>query len=648
MLVKKIAFKNLLKKIIPATRVSKKELQAQIMLQQQQLTALQKNFDRQKEQLNKAHNELIEFTAMLPGVLCGCDRDLNITFANLSTFDFLEISSDTLKKDPQIIDFVAEKDYSKLRLIQNVFSTSFSLEIFEAELEVLTTKGNKIPVRAYVSGIYNTDGLSGFKFFLSDISALKEQQKQIENSQKIIENILREMPIGGMILENSGIFSVMNNAVYAITGYLPSELKNVSDWTEKLFNKKNLSWEEQTAFFKQRTDKASFRDKRIITKTGETKHVRISSSEVITGRQFITISDLSDIYTLVNNAFDPIVLINEKGRVIFFNQSTTRALGRTQEEILGQHFMEFIPLEHRKNIVDFYHQQNINKVSHTYKEVPFLNINGESTWYSQNAVRIERNDKVHFLIICRDITEKKELENATVKLQEAFCQLEESNRRDAMTGLINRPTFVLQLEQTIKSSLRNKTGFSLGYIDVNNLTMINNHFGHDAGDELIIKTAKTLEDLIRNNDIVSRFHGDEFVFIFTDGEAFSEKRIANVLNNLSEKVVLEKAAMPISAAIGIVRCNCKELEKMKLLYNNNINKIAEVLISKADTNMCVAKVNAEKTMEQERLSIKPNAFLIQELAKKETKLHIFIRNQYELVKEDPNIVCLTTEEKTIN
>lgn len=96
-------------------------------------------------------------------------------------------------------------------------------------------------------------------------------------------------------------------------------------------------------------------------------------------------------------------------------------------------------------------------------------------------------------------------------------------RTDALTGVLNRGTFVAQVEAyqavlTAQSAQpdTHARGYALLFIDLNGFKEINDTYGHDAGDQVLHQVALRLKQTVRRNDAVSRFGGDEFV-IFLHG-----------------------------------------------------------------------------------------------------------------------------------
>ncbi|MEZ4909089.1 MAG: GGDEF domain-containing protein [Saprospiraceae bacterium] len=110
-----------------------------------------------------------------------------------------------------------------------------------------------------------------------------------------------------------------------------------------------------------------------------------------------------------------------------------------------------------------------------------------------------------------DITEQKNLQN---KIQILNKQLNEQAETDYLTGLINRRRFYSDIKKQFNRFERYDEIFCLAIIDLDNFKSINNHYGHEIGDELLKHFSKILKSKIRNTDVCSRIGGEEFALFF--------------------------------------------------------------------------------------------------------------------------------------
>jgi len=112
-------------------------------------------------------------------------------------------------------------------------------------------------------------------------------------------------------------------------------------------------------------------------------------------------------------------------------------------------------------------------------------------------------------------------------LKQRVAELEKLVVRDTLTPLYNRRYFMEELERLCVRAQRHDTQYGLIYIDVDGLKSINDRYGHNAGDELLITVAAALQRRIRRFDIAARMGGDEFAILLDSvGAAMMDSKIA--------------------------------------------------------------------------------------------------------------------------
>ncbi len=142
----------------------------------------------------------------------------------------------------------------------------------------------------------------------------------------------------------------------------------------------------------------------------------------------------------------------------------------------------------------------------------------------------------------RDITELKNLQE----------KLKHMAGHDILTGLPNRSLFMEHLAQTIKEAKRNSSRFAVVFIDLDDFKDINDTYGHEAGDKVLRKLARTLTGVTRENDIVARLGGDEFVGLFelnqdADIDVIQEK----IFNDVLSEIHCSKYDITIYYSLGV-------------------------------------------------------------------------------------------------
>ncbi|MEH6564027.1 MAG: EAL domain-containing protein [Halopseudomonas sp.] len=126
-------------------------------------------------------------------------------------------------------------------------------------------------------------------------------------------------------------------------------------------------------------------------------------------------------------------------------------------------------------------------------------------------------------------------------------------RQDPLTGLGNRALLEDELERMIMRGQRSPTGFALLYIDLDYFKQINDSFGHGLGDLLLAVIANRLRRTIRQDDLIARIGGDEFVALLNDLHDPNDAALiaSKIIHTLSEPITLSGHHLLISASVGI-------------------------------------------------------------------------------------------------
>ena len=171
----------------------------------------------------------------------------------------------------------------------------------------------------------------------------------------------------------------------------------------------------------------------------------------------------------------------------------------------------------------------------------------------------------------RDVSERRRLEERLVH----------QATHDPLTDLPNRRTFMDDLERVIEHARQRSTNAVVLFVDLDNFKQVNDAFGHEAGDRLLVTVARRLRGCLRPDDTATRLGGDEFVVVFKDifGKAEAARATKRVQEALSSPFELDGQKISLTASVGVVLAEPNVRPGLQ----------AEDLLRKADAAMYRAK-----------------------------------------------------------
>lgn len=153
----------------------------------------------------------------------------------------------------------------------------------------------------------------------------------------------------------------------------------------------------------------------------------------------------------------------------------------------------------------------------------------------------------------RLIDEIGALRGKVAQLQERVEQLDKLAHQDTLINLPNRRGFMRELERLIARVARYGNGAAMLFVDLDGLKIINDSFGHRAGDEALIQVADLLSKGVRRSDVVARIGGDEFGILLENATEESAHETAARLADLIADCDFthDGDVLPLSVAIGV-------------------------------------------------------------------------------------------------
>ncbi len=325
---------------------------------------------------------------------------------------------------------------------------------------------------------------------------------------------------------------------------------------------------------------------------------------------------------------DAVITTDEKARINFMNPVAESILGWDKQEAKGRLICEIFQLVDEENcraIENPLERLLSNKQIVEQKvDTALKDRNGHliSVELSVAAMKNQDGHIIGGVIVFQDISESRRMSR----------QLSYQASHDELTELFNRRVFEKRLEELLNDAWDEDNEHVLCYLDLDQFKVVNDTFGHMAGDELLRQLSIELSNSIRESDLLARLGGDEFGILLENCELQQAEKLAETIrkNIKNYRFVWEKRLFEVGVSIGVVA------------INKTSKKISDIL-SAADLACYAAKDSGRN-----RIHVyKPTD---EELAKRHSEMHYVMRinnalkeNAFTLFKQP--VVSLFEKEK---
>ncbi len=248
--------------------------------------------------------------------------------------------------------------------------------------------------------------------------------------------------------------------------------------------------------------------------------------------------------SVFTHAHEGIMITTADGLIIDVNQALCEISGYSRDEILGRNPRFFSSGRQEK---EFYAGmwRDLIELGHWHGEFWNRRKNGEvyAVMPTISAVRDEHGKTLRYVALYTDITRLKENEQ----------KLERSAHFDMLTNLPNRVLLADRLQQGMVQARRREQRLAVVFLDLDGFKSINDTFGHEAGDQLLITLSVHMKQALREGDTLARLGGDEFVAVLVDigGIDTSLPMLTRLLTAAAEPVQLGEITLQVSASLGV-------------------------------------------------------------------------------------------------
>ncbi|MGF1750366.1 sensor domain-containing diguanylate cyclase [Vibrio cionasavignyae] len=385
-------------------------------------------------------------------------------------------------------------------------------------------------------------------------------EKSAANLNSAILKLFDVTSVPTIITDSSGKLDYVNQAMLSLLGYTKDEIMSdhvvITHPDDRSLNKVIRSKLEQTP------DEPVEIQKRYQHKDGHTIYALLCIVAQRDDESSVThfVSQIRDLSIerqsqagellleqLVLKSNDAIYVVDPpSGQILNCNELAYKRLGYTKAEMLRLSVPDINPLF--KPPVSWGKHVSIMKVERSkYIEATHRRKDGTELPVEASVNLVEHNGCSYLLAIVRDISERKARE---IKV------IEEQNL-DPLTNLPNRRLLERRLKALIHDSQSFTQSIAFLYLDVDNFKLINDHYGHTIGDEVLIELARRINDFTRQSDIIARLGGDEFLIVMSGikNQPHAQSIAEHLLQVFSHQFITHDGEeIAVSLSIGVTLC----------------------------------------------------------------------------------------------
>jgi len=310
----------------------------------------------------------------------------------------------------------------------------------------------------------------------------------------------------------------------------------------------------------------------------------------------------AELRSIVENANGIIFTMSADGVLNFVSRGWTEIMGRDISDIQGYSFERLVhpdDVPQCKRLVD-----RVMTTGESLKGVEYRvkHINGSWHWHTTSGAPIkdEAGKPMYCVCVAVDITEKKQAEEDVKYL----------SYHDKLTGLYNRAFFEEELNR-IDTARQLPISLIMG--DVNGLKLINDAMGPQEGDRILMKMAQILKKSCRQEDVVARWGGDEFIILLPRCENQVAARIIRKIRDSCRK--LDDLPILISMSLGVGSKNLanREMQEVIVEAEDKMNR-HKLLESRSARSSFI--ISLEKTLWTRSHETKDHCQRMQEIAQR--------------------------------
>lgn len=407
--------------------------------------------------------------------------------------------------------------------------------------------------------------------YIQHIAGRKRAEQELRESERRFRQLFDQSVDAVVVHDVEGNIRDVNQQSCRFLGYTREELLSmkIGDYETKLLSAKERAQRErsggtlwQRIVANEPGEVSGIHEGENRRKDGTTFPVEVKVGGVDYGGERMILSSIRNIterkraqQTLAESeerfrvAFEEapvgVALIGMDSRFLRVNLALCDMFGYAEEDLLSLTSYDLTLTQDHAASEEWMARQERWGAHHDTMELRFVRRDGSIIWASVGAALVEdaTGQPSHWVCHYQDITERRALEE----------RLKHQALHDPLTGLPGRELLTDRLDRALASARRGGGSVAVLFVDVDNLKLVNDSLGHEAGDRLLRGVSERLRGCLREEDTVSRFGGDEFVILLGSTGSGEEALLAarRILRELEKPLYVDDYEIPVAVSVGV-------------------------------------------------------------------------------------------------
>jgi len=290
-----------------------------------------------------------------------------------------------------------------------------------------------------------------------------------------------------------------------------------------------------------------------------------------------------DFGTIISNKLNTGVLVVDLNfEIVEWNRFLQVHANKAPKEVIGQSIFSVFPELPQKwfarklssvvqlrtqNFCSWEQRHHLFELPHTRQ------ITTDSHFMAQNCtflpIECDGGQVTHICILIEDATDVCHYQT---KLGKAMEELALANRIDGLTQIFNRKHWEECLDREFSRARRYDHELALIMFDLDHFKLINDNYGHQCGDVVLIKISQLVQSLLRHCDLFGRYGGEEFAIILPETDLIGAKDVAMRIRQAIDETVIKfhNENIRISASVGVTTIDAKDKRYEDMINNADV------------------------------------------------------------------------------